>query len=88
MHILLPFIIAMIVGIILLNILAKKLKIAYRILLVVAGLFVSIITEMLHIQIDPDLIFFIFLPPLLFEAAWAGSFKEMRKLQIYIMRLN
>lgn len=60
MYIPLPFIIAMIVGIILLNILAKKLKIAYRILLVVAGLFVSIITEMLHIQIDPDLIFFIF----------------------------
>lgn len=78
----------MIVGIVLLNMLAKKLKVAYPILLVEAGLVVSLISGMPYIQIDPDLIFFIFLPPLLFEAAWAGSFKEMRKLQIYIMRLN
>lgn len=79
MHTLLPFILAMIAGIVLLNMLAKKLKIAYPILLVVAGLLISIIPGMPYIQIDPDLIFFIFLPPLLFEAAWAGSFKEMKK---------
>jgi CPA1 family monovalent cation:H+ antiporter len=28
---------------------------------------------------QPDLIFFIFLPPLLFEAAWSISFKEMKR---------
>lgn len=79
MHHQLPFILAMIASIVLLNMLAKKLKIAYPILLVVGGLLVSILPGMPFIQIDPDLIFFIFLPPLLFEAAWAGSFKEMRK---------
>lgn len=79
MHNQLPFILAMIAGIVLLNMIAKKLKIAYPILLVVGGLLVSIIPGMPFIQIDPDLIFFIFLPPLLFEAAWSGSFKEMRK---------
>jgi CPA1 family monovalent cation:H+ antiporter len=31
------------------------------------------------VRIDPDLIFFIFLPPLLFEASWTISFKEMKK---------
>jgi CPA1 family monovalent cation:H+ antiporter len=29
--------------------------------------------------VDPNMIFFIFLPPLLFEAAWGISFKEMKK---------
>jgi Na+/H+ antiporter len=31
------------------------------------------------VKINPNLIFFIFLPPLLFEAAWSISFKEMKK---------
>ncbi|MHA4845967.1 Na+/H+ antiporter [Flavitalea antarctica] len=58
---------------------AEKLKIAYPILLVVAGLIISIIPGMPVINIDPDLIFFIFLPPLLFEAAWYTSWKDLWK---------
>lgn len=58
---------------------ATKLKIAYPILLVVGGLLISFIPGLPPLKVDPDLIFFIFLPPLLFEAAWSISFKEMRK---------
>jgi NhaP-type Na+/H+ or K+/H+ antiporter len=47
--------------------------------LVVAGLLVSFIPGLPAVKIDPDLIFFIFLPPLLFSAAWSISFKEMKK---------
>lgn len=79
MHTILPFMLAMVAGIVLLTMLAKKLKIAYPILLVVAGLLVSFLPGMPTVKVNPDLIFFIFLPPLLFEAAWAISFKEMRK---------
>ncbi|SEH47902.1 Na+/H+ antiporter [Chryseobacterium culicis] len=79
MHSLLPFFLIMIVVIILLNMLATKLKVAYPILLVMAGLGVSIIPGLPVVKIDPDLIFFIFLPPLLFEASWTISFKEMKK---------
>lgn len=79
MHNQLPFFMAMIASIVLLTMLAKRLRIAYPILLVVGGLLVSIIPGMPFVIIDPDLIFFIFLPPLLFEAAWASSLKEMRK---------
>ncbi|MBS1749023.1 MAG: Na+/H+ antiporter [Bacteroidetes bacterium] len=75
----LPFFLAMIAAIVLLNILANRLKIAYPILLVLAGLLVSVIPGLPVIKINPDLIFFIFLPPLLFEAAWSVSFKEMKK---------
>lgn len=79
MHTLLPFLLAMIVAIVLLNMWANKLKIAYPILLVVGGLLVSIMPGLPMVRINPDLIFFIFLPPLLFEASWAISFKEMKK---------
>ena len=79
MHTLLPFILAMIAVIVLLNIWAARLKIAYPILLVIAGLLISFIPGLPVIHINPDLIFFIFLPPLLFEATWSVSFKEMKK---------
>lgn len=79
MHSLLPFLLAMVAIIVLLNMWATKLKIAYPILLVVGGLLISFIPGLPVIRIDPDLIFFIFLPPLLYEAAWKISFKEMKK---------
>jgi len=41
MHTLLPFLLAMVAAIVLLTILANKLRIAYPILLVVAGLLIS-----------------------------------------------
>lgn len=79
MHNTLPFLLAMVAAVVLLEMWASKLKIAYPILLVVAGLVVSFIPGLPVVRIDPDLIFFIFLPPLLFEAAWSISFKEMKK---------
>jgi Na+/H+ antiporter len=79
MHNYLPFLLAMIFAIVLLNVLANKLKIAYPILLVMAGLLVGFFPGLPLVRIDPDLIFFIFLPPLLFDASWNISFKEMKK---------
>lgn len=79
MHTILPFLLAMVAVIVLLNMWANKLRIAYPILLVIGGLLISFIPGLPTVQIDPDLIFFIFLPPLLFEASWSVSFKEMRK---------
>ncbi|XZF14884.1 Na+/H+ antiporter [Chitinophagaceae bacterium MMS25-I14] len=79
MHSILPFLLAMVAVIVLLEMCAAKLRIAYPILLVVAGLLLSFIPGLPAVRIHPDLIFFIFLPPLLFEAAWSASFKEMKK---------
>jgi len=70
---------ALVAAIVLIEMLADKLRIAYPILLVVAGLLISFIPALPKVQVDPDMIFFIFLPPLLFEAAWSISFKEMKK---------
>lgn len=59
--------------------LATKLQIAYPIVLVLGGLALSFTSAFSNIIIDPDLVFFIFLPPLLYEAAWQTSWKEFWK---------
>lgn len=68
--------IILVLVILLLVMLAQKLKVSYPILLVIAGLIISFIPALPPIEIDPELIFVIFLPPLLYEAAWKTSWKE------------
>jgi monovalent cation/hydrogen antiporter len=58
---------------------ANKLKLAYPIILVIGGLILSFTNIFSHITIEPEFIFFIFLPPLLYEAAWQVSWKEFWK---------
>lgn len=70
---------ALVAAIVLIEMLADKLRIAYPVLLVVSGLIIGFIPSLPHVQVDPEMIFFIFLPPLLFEAAWNISFKEMKR---------
>lgn len=72
-----PFYLGILIVILLLIMLANKIKVAYPILLVLAGLIISFIPGVPVINIEPELIFFIFLPPLLYEAAWKVSWKEM-----------
>ncbi len=72
-----PYYLALIVAIVLLIMLAQRIRIAYPIVLVLAGLAFSFLPGLPSIQIDPELIFIIFLPPLLYEAAWNTSWKEL-----------
>lgn len=72
-----PFYVGILIVILLLIMLANKIKVAYPVLLVLAGLAISFIPGVPIITIEPELIFFIFLPPLLYEAAWTVSWKEM-----------
>lgn len=72
-----PFYLSLIVAIVLLIMLANKIKVAYPVLLVLAGLIICFIPGIPVIHIEPELIFIIFLPPLLYEAAWTISWKEL-----------
>jgi monovalent cation/hydrogen antiporter len=56
--------------------LAKKLKTPYPIVLVIGGLLLSFIPGIPRITLNPDVIFFVILPPLLFSAAWLTSWRE------------
>lgn len=59
--------------------LAQRIKIAYPIVLVLGGLALSFFPALPSVEIDPELIFLIFLPPLLYEAAWQTSWKDFWK---------
>lgn len=57
---------------------ADKLKLPYPILLITVGIAVGFIPAMPEIELNPDIVFLIFLPPLLFDAAFNISFKEFK----------
>ncbi|RYD55760.1 MAG: Na+/H+ antiporter [Sphingobacteriales bacterium] len=72
-----PFYLALVVLIVLLIMVSNKIKVAYPVLLVLAGLVIGFIPGLPALKINPELIFVIFLPPLLYEAAWTSSWKEL-----------
>lgn len=61
--------------------LSHKLKISYPIFLVIGGLIISLIPGIPQIILDPDLVFIIFLPPLLYSAAWYTSWHDFWKFR-------
>ncbi len=61
--------------------LSNRIKVAYPIVLVVGGLLLSFTSRFSQISIAPEAVFFIFLPPLLYEAAWQVSWKEFWKFR-------
>ena len=70
-----------------LSMVSQKLKVSYPILLVIGGLIMGFVPRGLHLTLDPDLVFLIFLPPLLFEAAWNSSWTDLIKYKRSILRL-
>jgi NhaP-type Na+/H+ or K+/H+ antiporter len=56
--------------------LARRLETPYPIVLVIGGLLLSFIPGIPEITLNPDLVFFVILPPLLYSAAWLTSWRE------------
>lgn len=65
--------------------LSERIKVAYPIILVIGGLLISVTNLFSDILIDPEIVFLIFLPPLLYEAAWQTSWKEFWKFRRVII---
>jgi CPA1 family monovalent cation:H+ antiporter len=57
---------------------ADKAKLPYPILLVIVGIAIGFIPTMTEIEINPEIIFLIFLPPLLYDASFNISPKHFR----------
>jgi CPA1 family monovalent cation:H+ antiporter len=55
---------------------AERMSIPYPILLVLVGLGLAFVPGLPRVRIDPDLVLVIFLPPLLFAAAWFTSWRD------------
>ena len=56
--------------------LARRLQIPYPIVLVIAGGLLGLVPGIPRIALNPDTIFFVILPPLLYSAAWTTSWRE------------
>ncbi len=70
-----------------LAVLAKRIEIPYPIVLVVGGLFLSFLPGTPRIALDPEVIFLVFLPPLLFSASFHISWREFRENSVSIVML-
>ncbi|MEO6815178.1 MAG: Na+/H+ antiporter [Edaphobacter sp.] len=68
-------------------VIAHRLKVPYPIVLVLAGLVISFVPHMPRVRLDPSLVFLIFLPPLLYSAAWGTSWREFRHNLVLISLL-
>lgn len=69
------FILTIVIG---LSAFAHKIKLPYPILLVIAGIAIGFIPSMGEIEINPEIIFLLFLPPLLYDASFNISTKDFK----------
>jgi CPA1 family monovalent cation:H+ antiporter len=58
--------------------LARRFDLPYPVLLVVGGLVLGLVPGLPHIALEPDLVFLIFLPPLLYRDAITTSWRDFR----------
>jgi len=69
------FILAIMIG---LSAIADKVKLPYPVLLIVAGIGVGFIPTVPNIELNPEIVFLIFLPPLLYDAAFNISYNTFK----------
>lgn len=61
-----------------LAVVAQRLKIPYPILLVIGGLVLGFIPGLPKVELEPELVFALFLPPILTSAAWYTSWRDFQ----------
>jgi CPA1 family monovalent cation:H+ antiporter len=66
---------------------ARKLETPYSIVSVIGGLLLAFVPGIPRIPLNPDVIFLIFLPPLLYGAAWNTSWQDFRRNAVSIALL-
>ena len=68
-------------------VLAQRLKTPYPIVLVIAGLALSFLPTIPKIQLNPEVVFLVVLPPLLYGGAWQTSWRDFQQNFISIFML-
>jgi Na+/H+ antiporter len=67
--------------------LARRLHVAYPIVMVIGGLLLGLVPQLPHVRLDPNLVFLVILPPLLFSAAYQISWRQFRHNLVSIVML-
>jgi NhaP-type Na+/H+ or K+/H+ antiporter len=57
---------------------ARRLQVPYQIVLVLAGLVISLVPGLPRVSLNPDVVFLVILPPLLYAAAWQMSWRDFQ----------
>src|SRR6187402_2323198 len=73
------FIVILLFGITFLGLLSNRFGFPFPIVLVLSGLLISLIPGLPVISLRPDVVFLIFLPPLLYGAAWNISWHDFKR---------
>src|SRR5438309_11728395 len=58
---------------------ARKLELPYPIVLVLVGLILSFVPRLPELRLDPNVVFYFFLPPLIYPAALFTSWRDFRR---------
>jgi CPA1 family monovalent cation:H+ antiporter len=72
------FILALLVAVAALVTLASRLRVAYPILLVIGGLGVGLVPGVPRVVVDPDVIFSVVLPPIVYVAAFCVPLRTLK----------
>src|ERR1700723_3195718 len=62
----------------------RRLRVPYPIVLVLAGLAISFVPRIPRVPLDPNIVFVIFLPPLLYASAWTRSWAQFLRNGVVI----
>src|SRR5256885_16000725 len=58
---------------------ARKLELPYPVMLVLVGLALSFVPRLPELKLDPNIVFYFFLPPLIYPAALFTSWRDFRR---------
>ncbi len=72
------FLAALFVSVAGLNVLARRINVPYPIPLVIGGVLIGLLPGMPEIELDPDMVLLVFLPPLLYSAAFFSDLRAFR----------
>jgi monovalent cation/hydrogen antiporter len=70
-----------------LALIAKRLQVAYPIMVVLGGLLLSLLPRVPQVSMDPGIVFLVILPPLVYSAAFHTSWRDFRKNLVPIVML-
>src|SRR5438270_4319778 len=79
---------SLLVSIVALTVVATRLRLPYVILLVLGGLALGFVPGLPDVKLDPELVLFLFLPPLIYSSAWLTSWREFRANLRPILQLS
>jgi monovalent cation/hydrogen antiporter len=61
-----------------LSVIARRINVPYPILLVIGGLALGFVPGLPDVELDPEIVLVVFLPPLLYSAAFFSSLRDLR----------